>query len=155
MWILDLATLSNNNLTLYYKYMHVKVTQETTYITKTCDYEGVSVCEAVFRLHIKEKEPLCSYVSEWVSKALRSEPITTKCNRCQMRIIYHYCLRYKDAMFISSKQSSRRPITLSFGSLPIYIGPFKCCVPQLQICPHSFLMYKENYFTLLYGTKRD
>jgi hypothetical protein len=64
MLILDITTWSKNNLTLNYRYMHVKVTLKTTYIMKTCDYDGVSVFEAVFRLHIKEKEPLCSYVSE-------------------------------------------------------------------------------------------
>jgi hypothetical protein len=48
--------------------MHVKVTLKTIYIMKTCDYDGVCVYEAIFRLHIKEKVPLCSYVSEWVSE---------------------------------------------------------------------------------------
>jgi hypothetical protein len=68
MWILDLTTWSKNNLPLNYRYMSVKVTLKTTFITETCDYDGVSVCEAVFRIHNKEKEPLCSYVSEGVSE---------------------------------------------------------------------------------------
>jgi hypothetical protein len=100
---------------------------------------------------------LCSYVSEgvseWVSKALLSEPITTKYNRCQMRIIYYYWLPeipYKDAMFVSSKQSGRRPVTLSFGPLPIYIGPYKCVFHSFK----SVRIHSWSIKEILMGTAK-
>jgi hypothetical protein len=63
---------------------------------------GVTVCEETFRSCTK-KEYLCSYMSQSVSKALPSEPITAEYNWRQMRIICQCWLPqilYKDASYV-------------------------------------------------------